>query len=106
MTMVDRIGMHTTAARDQMSKLTATGERLTTGWGTTSKQVADLAGQLGGGELGAAFLAGYAQPAADTARAVDQCCALPTQYATTGAGSVTQYTSADSHGQQAITAAG
>lgn len=39
--------------------------------GTTSKQVADLVGRLGKGELGAAFLAGYQQPAAETARVVE-----------------------------------
>jgi hypothetical protein len=105
-TVADHIGMHPAAAQAQMSRLTAAGERMTTGWGTTSKQVTDLAGQLGKGELGAAFLAGYQQPATETATAVEQCCALPGQYATTGTGCVAQYTSADNHGGQAINAAG
>jgi hypothetical protein len=104
--MADRIGMHTTAAQEQMTRLTAAGQHMTTEWGTTTKKLADLAGQLGKGDLGAAFLAGYQQPAADTTRAVDQCVALPGQYATTGGQCVTQYTNADDHGQQAINSAG
>jgi hypothetical protein len=104
MTVVDGIGMYTAAAHAQMTRLTAAGERMATDWGTTSKQVADLVGRLGKGELGAAFLAGYRQPAAETARVVEQCCALPDQYATSGTSSVAQYTTGDGHGEQAINA--
>lgn len=104
--MPDKIGMHTEAATDTMSRLTAAGERMTTEWGTTSTQVTKLAGQLGKGDLGAAFLDGYQQPAADTARVVGQCCALPGQYATSGAQCVAQYVTADGHGQEAMNAAG
>lgn len=104
--MADRIGMFTAATRDQLTRLAAAGERMTAEWGATQPKIAELAGQLGKGELGAAFLAGYQQPAAETARAVDQCCALPGQYATTGHQCVTQYTTADDHGAQTINAVG
>jgi hypothetical protein len=78
-----------------LKTLTTIGERMATDWKTISTEIANLAGQLGKGELGAAFLASYQQPATDTARAVDQCCQRPHEYATTGTQSVTQLTGVD-----------
>lgn len=98
--------MNPTPAGAAMNRLAETGTAMTEGWRAAAGEVAALAGQLGKGELGAAFVAGYRQPAEDTAKAADQCCQLPGRFAASGTQCVAQYVAADQHGGQAITAAG
>jgi len=62
--------MRTEAMSKAMEVMDAAGRTMTTDWGTVSERLTGLAGQLGGGELGAAFLERYGQAATATAEAV------------------------------------
>lgn len=104
--MADDIGMRPAPAGATMNRLAEAGTTMTDGWRSANAELSSLAGQLGKGELGAAFLAGYQQPAADTAKVVAQCCAAPGKFAESGNQIVAQYVAADQHGQQAINSAG
>ncbi len=90
--------MDPNATTDAMTMMAAAGANLGTEWGTITTELTGLVGQLGRGELGAAFLAGYQKLASDTAAAVDQCCQRPAEFADLGNQSVTTYTTADQHG--------
>jgi hypothetical protein len=71
------------------------GSALSADWGAVSTRLTSLAGQLGQGELGAAYLDGYRQPAAETAAAVDQHCGQPGRLAAAGHQCIDMYRSAD-----------
>jgi hypothetical protein len=85
-----------------LNRLNTVSERMTTAWGTTKAEITGLAGQLGHGELGAAFLAGYQQLATEISEAVDQCCQRPGQFAATGNQAVTGFVTVDGDNQQKI----
>lgn len=85
-----------------LNTLHTVAERMTTNWATTKAEITGLVGQLGQGELGAAFLAGYQQLATEIITAVDQCCQRPTQFAATGNHAVTGFVTMEGDNQQAI----
>lgn len=83
------------ATADAMTLLAAAGQHMGTGWGAITAELDGLVGQLGRGELGAAFLDGYRQPAGDTAKAVERCCQVPGRLAATGNECIGTYVSTD-----------
>lgn len=85
-----------------LNTLSTVSERMTTNWATTKAEIAGLVEQLGHGELGAAFLAGYQQLATEVADAVDQCCRRPGEFAATGNHAVTGFVTMDADNQQTI----
>jgi hypothetical protein len=90
------IDMDTAATSDAISLIAAAGQRMADGWRSASSEINGLVGQLGRGELGAAFLDGYQQPAAETASVVDRCCQVPGRFAEAGNRCIAVYESADS----------
>ncbi len=71
------------------------GRNLGTAWATVSDRLAARSGQLGAGELGAAFMARYEQSAAAATAAVADHCRQPGLLATTGHECAGLYRAAD-----------
>jgi len=87
--------MDTDAISGAMGLLAGVGDRLAGGWGAVSAAVDAGVRGLGRGELGAAFMAGYQQPATRTAAGFDRVCRAPGTLAEVGHGCVTGYSSAE-----------
>lgn len=87
--------MDTDAMSTAMEVMDTAGRTMTTDWGTVSERLTGLAGQLGGGELGAAFLDRYGQAATATAEAVGNHCRQPGLMAAVGHQCAALYTTAD-----------
>jgi hypothetical protein len=87
--------MSTDAMSKAMEMMDTAGRTMTTDWGTVSERLTGLAGQLGGGELGAAFLDRYGQAAAATAAAVGDHCRHPGLMAAAGHRCADLYATAD-----------
>jgi hypothetical protein len=87
--------MDTGAMTTAMDLMDLAGRTMSTDWGTVSGQLSDRAGQLGQGELGAAFHARYEQAAAATTAAVEHHCRQPGLLATMGHQCAGLYVSAD-----------
>jgi hypothetical protein len=95
-------GLFPEHTNNTLNRLSTIGERMTGDWATTKAEIAGLVGQLGQGELGSAFLAGYQQLATEIADAVDQCCRRPGEFANAGNHAVTGLVTIDNDNQQAI----
>jgi hypothetical protein len=99
--------MYPAATSDAMRVMAAAGDDMGGGWGAVRDGLGDLVGQLGLGELGAAFMAGYETPAAETTAIVDRCCQGPGRLAEVGSRCAAAYQGANdlSHATfEAITA--
>ena len=92
---MDGIDMHPGATTDAMDLMDEAGRFMSTHWGAISDRLDLLAGQLGQGELGAAYLAGYQPAAAATAATVESHCQRPGRLAAMGHQCVNTYRSAD-----------
>ena len=92
---MDGIEMNSDLTVDAMNLMDEAGRGLTTGWGAANSRLSSLSGQLGQGELGAAYLDRYQQAAADTVAAMEQHCGQPGQLAAVGHQCVGLYASAD-----------
>jgi hypothetical protein len=103
---VDGIDMDSDATTNAMELMDVAGRTMSADWGAVSTRLASLAGQLGQGELGAAYLDGYRQPAAETAAAVDQHCGLPGRLAAAGHQCIGIYRSADRAGADTFASSG
>lgn len=98
------IHMEPGATTDAMSLMATAGKLMGTDWGAVTTELTGLVGQLGQGELGSAFLAGYQQLATDTGTAVDRCCQVPGQLAELGTQSVGTYVTADDRSHDHLSA--
>jgi hypothetical protein len=98
-------GIDTAETTNTLNRLVGVGERMTTGWGDTRAGIDGHLTRLGGGELGAAFLAGYRRSAAETAHAADQHCRQPAQFAEAGNRAMANYTAIDANGRHGIQSA-
>ena len=102
--MSDHMRMDTAETAHQMNLIAASGEAMATGWRTAAAHIAELAGQLGRGVLGTAFMDGYRNEAAATATAIAKCCEEPGQLAAAGSSAVTTYIAADDHSADVLNA--
>ena len=102
MGQADHIDMDIAATTAAMSLVAAAGERMGSGWRAVSSELNGLVGQLGRGELGAAFLDSYQPPATETASIVEQYCRVPGRFADVGNQCVAEYESADNHSRDAF----
>jgi hypothetical protein len=100
----DEIYMDTVSTADAVGRVAAAGQTMTVDWRGVSAEITSLGGQLGRGDLGAAFLDGYRQPAAQVASDADRHCRRPGQLADLGNACVNLYRSADATGAGAIRA--
>jgi hypothetical protein len=100
----DHIHMETATTADAMGRVASGGQTMATDWQSCQSEITGLAGQLGGGVLGAAFLAGYQEPAAQAMRDADQCCQVPGTLADKGNTAVSTYQSADTASAGAVSA--
>lgn len=95
MTQPDGLHMDTDATTHVMHRVTAIGDQLDRTWEAVTARLADATAQLGGGELGAAFMAGYQETATQTAAAVERHRQMPGRLAAVGHESIAGYLSAD-----------
>ncbi|WP_424186520.1 hypothetical protein ACOBQX_01525 [Actinokineospora sp. G85] len=100
----DAIDMDTTSTAEAMSRIATAGQAMAGGWRAAGAEITGLGGQLGRGDLGAAFLAGYRDLAARVAGDADHRCQEPGQLAAAGAASIDAYRSADATGGDVILA--
>lgn len=100
----DGIRMTTASTADAMGRIAAAGQTMAGDWRTVGAEIAGLAGQLGKGDLGAAFIAGYQGPAAQVARDADQYCQEPDVLAGKGNRSVDTYGTADATSRDVVSA--
>ena len=91
----DGVHVDVKVARDAMEAVRMTGESLVATWSGADAVVSDLGGQLGGGPLGAAFMAGYRPAVARTADFAARCCPLPGRLSEAGLHSLAEYEAAD-----------
>ncbi len=91
----DQIHMQTASVAAAMGRMATAGQTMAGDWRAIGGEVAGLGGQLGRGDLGAAFLAGYREPAAQVTAAADRCCQEPTALADMGTANVDSYQSVD-----------
>lgn len=98
----DHIHMETTATADAMSRVASGGQAMTSDWQSCQSEISGLAGQLGGGVMGTAFLTGYQEPAAQAMRDADQCCQTPGTLADAGNMAVGTYQSTDAASANAV----
>jgi hypothetical protein len=98
----DHIQMETATTADAMGRVATGGQNMATEWQSCQSEISGLAGQLGGGTMGAAFLAGYQEPAAQAMRDADQCCQTPGALAEAGNMAVGTYQSADAASAAAV----
>lgn len=87
--------MDTDATTHVMHRVTAIGDQLDSAWGAVTARLDGAIGGLGGGVLGAAFMAGYQEPASQTAATVERHRQVPGRLAGVGHESVAGYVSAD-----------
>jgi hypothetical protein len=99
---MDGIDMDSDGATRAMGQMDDVGRTLSTGWGDTGRRLDALAGQLGRGELGAAYRDRYQKPAADTAAAVTRLCRMPGDLAAAGHECVGIYLAADRAGAEGL----
>jgi hypothetical protein len=98
----DQMQMETSAAADAMGRVSSGGQTMATEWQSCQSEISGLAGQLGQGTMGTAFLSGYQEPAAQAMRDADQCCQQPSTLAEKGNTAVDTYQSADSASATAV----
>jgi hypothetical protein len=98
----DRLDMDTGATTGAMRRVAVTGDQMDSGWRAVSARLDGAVGQLGRGELGAAFMAGYETPAAETAATVGRHCQVPGRLADMGHACVAAYESADERSRAAF----
>jgi hypothetical protein len=91
----DQIHMDTASTTEAMNRVAVAGRTMTDDWHGASAEITHLAGQLGRGDLGTAFLDAYLTPAAQIANNADQHCQRPQQLADTGNACIDSYRSAD-----------
>jgi hypothetical protein len=91
----DRFHLEAAPAGDAVSRVDAAGQEMTSQWQAVAAEVAGLAGQLGRGELGAAFLAGYRAPAEQVSRAADRYSGAPGRIAGAAGAGIGDYQSTD-----------
>jgi hypothetical protein len=103
---MDGIDMDSDGTTQAMQLMDDVGSTLTAGWSETGNRLRGLSGQLGQGELGAAYRDGYQKPAADTAAAIDQHCRQPGQLAAMGHQCVGMYLTADRSGADGFNGGG
>lgn len=89
-----------------LAALRAAGDRFAAGWAAAGGTINALAGGLGNGPLGQAFMAAYRPGAEAVARSADEGSRVPGVYADTGAQCVAGYVSADGTSAAAIGSAG
>jgi hypothetical protein len=92
---MDGVSMETDWTTGAMDLMDAAGRAMSTDWGLVKDQLTTLAGRLGQGELGAAYLDRYQPAAAETAAAVEVHCRQPGQLASVGHQCVGLYLAAD-----------
>ncbi|MGH3762744.1 hypothetical protein [Actinophytocola sp.] len=80
----DRAAMDPAAAGDGLRALRTAGDDFVSGWTAASSQISGLAGQLGGGPLGQAFMSSYQPGATEVAASADRGSVVPGQYADAG----------------------
>jgi hypothetical protein len=93
---MDGIDMDLDPTTEAMNRIDRVGQTLRTDWSATRDQLSALAGQLGQGELGAAYLEASQRPATETMTAVDDHCERHGRLSATGHECVDLYRSADS----------
>lgn len=98
----DHIQMETSTAADAMGRVASGGQTMSTDWQSCQSEISGLAGQLGSGTMGAAFLSGYQEPAAQAMRDADQCCQTPGTLAEKGTAAVGTYQSVDTASASAV----
>ncbi|MBK1788482.1 hypothetical protein [Prauserella cavernicola] len=89
-----------------MAELRAAGEAFVSGWAEADASIATLAGTLGGGPVGQAFLSTYRPGAEAVSSSAAEGSALPGQYADIGRRCVADYLGADAAGAVALETAG
>ncbi|NKE61189.1 hypothetical protein FXN61_32215 [Lentzea sp. PSKA42] len=100
----DGLHMDTASTAAAMDRIANAGQTMTGDWRTVSAEITSLGGQLGRGDLGAAFLAGYGELAAQVASDAEQRCQVPGLLADAGNACVDSYRSADAAGAGVISA--
>ena len=85
-----------------LNQLSTVSDRMAADWGAAKAEIAGMAGQLGKGELGAAFLAAYRQLAAEVADVADQCCQRPSEFAAAGNQAINAFVAVDDHSSTTI----
>jgi hypothetical protein len=100
----DQLNMETAATGDAMGRVASGGQTMSTEWQSCQSEISGLAGQLGQGTMGAAFLSGYQEPAAQAMRDADQCCQQPGTLAEKGSTAVGTYQSAETASASAVSA--
>jgi hypothetical protein len=98
----DHIQMETSTTAEAMGRVASGGQAMSTEWQSCQSEISGLAGQLGQGTMGAAFLSGYQEPAAQAMRDADQCCQKPGTLAEAGTMAVGTYESADTASASAV----
>lgn len=100
----DGIHMDTASTADAMDRIATAGQTMAGDWRTVGGEITSLGGQLGRGDLGAAFLAGYQELAAQVASDAGQRCQEPGLLADVGNACIDSYRSADAAGGEVIRA--
>jgi hypothetical protein len=102
---MDGVSMETDGTTGAMDLMDEAGRMMNTGWGGVSERLTMLAGRLGQGELGAAYLDRYQPAATETAAAVEAHCAQPGRLAAVGHQCVDLYRTADQRIAESFTSA-
>lgn len=89
-------------ANSTLNKLGTVSDRMAADWGTAKAEIAGMAGQLGKGELGAAFIAAYRQLATEVADVADQCCQRPSEFTAAGNQAVNAFVTVDDDAERSI----
>ncbi|NUS65416.1 MAG: hypothetical protein HOQ46_17390 [Saccharothrix sp.] len=97
--------MLTESVADAMSRIATAGRTMADDWRGIGSEIAGLGGQLGRGDLGAAFVAGYRERAGQVTIDADQRCQEPGLLADLGKAGVDSYRSADEASGDVIRAA-
>ncbi|MDG4831815.1 hypothetical protein O7627_21275 [Solwaraspora sp. WMMD1047] len=92
---MDGVSMETDGTTGAMDLMDEAGRMLNTGWGEVSERLTMMAGRLGQGELGAAYLERYQPAATETTAAVEAHCRQPGRLAAVGHQCVDLYRTAD-----------
>jgi hypothetical protein len=100
----DQLHMETATTADAMGRVASGGQTMATEWQSCQSEISGLAGQLGQGTMGTAFLGGFQEPAAQAMRDADQCCQQPTTLAEKGTMAVDTYQSAEEASAAAVRA--
>jgi hypothetical protein len=92
---LDGMDMTTEPATEGMGRVATAGQHMSTDWAAADTRISGLAGQLGAGPMGAAFLSGYGEPATQVSQTVAQCCRMPGDLAARGHTCVETYVDTD-----------